>query len=496
MTTLHGGSQAISLGGNLTLRAPGLTGQARVLPPRQPGTRGEELVTPALDAALAQAGLEEVATVELQVKVVPQPLAATSMRGPDGADAFELEAADPGPDHGQVVLSIDEAGAMHWHFPLDDELNVQPAATRGAGPSLRYRIPKEVAVAPPVLANQATTRSLIGLVGRKLLKVLIYPIGDAIFGPAIDAAMGFWENRKRPHHLSRFPSAERPALTAADWAELGQGPALLWVHGTFSSSRAAFGGLDTGTLGKLLPRYGHRSFAFDHPSVSASPMANARWFFSQMPTDAKLEVDIVCHSRGGLLSRLLALPALCGGDASRFKVRRIVLVGAANAGTPLADPDHMVAFLDRTTTALNLTSATPDWADALEVVMAVVKVIGHAGLKGLDGLASMRPDNDFIKQLNATPLTGTELYGVGADFEPAGFGLGAAFCTGVDSVVDRVFDTQPNDLVVPTLGMSTWGGALQVPAERYLSFPAAKGVMHTQYFQQDDTREKLIEWLG
>jgi hypothetical protein len=269
----------------------------------------------------------------------------------------------------------------------------------------------------------------------------------------------------------------------------------LWVHGTFSTSRAAFGGLDEGTLAQLLPRYGQRSFAFDHPSVSASPMENARWFFSQMPAGVSLEVDIVCHSRGGLLSRLLAQPALCGGDPSRFKVRRIVLVGVPNAGTLLADPDHMVGFIDRTTTSLNLSSVTPDWADALEAVLALVKVIGHAGLKGLDGLASMRPGNDLLTQINTGALTGTTLYGIGADFEPAGFGLGAAFCTGVDSVVDRVFDTAPNDLVVPTLGMSTWGGALQVPAERYLSFPPAKGVMHTQYFQQPETRQKLLEWL-
>lgn len=65
-----------------------------------------------------------------------------------------------------------------------------------------------------------------------------------------------------------------------------------------------------------------------------------------------------------------------------------------------------------------------------------------------------------------------------------------------DSVVERIFDTQPNDLIVLTLGMSAWGGALQVPAERYLSFPATKGVMHTQYFQQAESRQKLIEWLS
>jgi hypothetical protein len=497
MIQLHGGTQPIALGGNLSLRAPGLKGQAQVLPRRAAGTRGAELLTPELDAALAGAGLEEVATVELTVNTAPLPPAATTMRGPDGADAFELEAADPGPGYGQVVMSVDEAGAMHWHFPLDDAQRIQTTTTRGGGPVNRYRIPKEIAVVPPAgtAQAQATSRSLIGLAARKLLKVLIYPIGDAIFGPVIDKAMGFWENHKRPHRVGRYLSQDRSPLAPADWSTLSQGRALLWVHGTFSTSRAAFGGLPPATLDALTARYGQRSFALDHPSVSASPIENAQWFFSQMPKDAKLDVDIVCHSRGGLLSRLLANPAVTGGDPQRFKARRIVLVGVPNAGTPLADPDHVVAFLDRTTTALNLSSATPDWADALEAVLALVKVIGHAGLDGLDGLASMRPGNPFIQQLNAEPLPGTELYGIGADFEPAGSGLGAAFCTGANSVVDRVFDTLPNDLVVPTLGMSTWGGALQIPDARFQAFAPARGVMHTQYFAQPETADKLLAWL-
>jgi len=131
MTELHGGTQSIALGGNLSLRAPGLKGKARILPRRLAGTRGEELLTPALDAAMADAGLEEVATIELTVNTAPMPPAASSMRGPDGADAFELEAADPGPGYGQVVMSVDEAGAMHWHFPLDAANQIQPSTTRG-----------------------------------------------------------------------------------------------------------------------------------------------------------------------------------------------------------------------------------------------------------------------------------------------------------------------------------------------------------------------------
>ena len=496
MIQMHGGTQPIALGGNLTLCAPGLKGTARVLPTAQATTRGAELGTPELDAALARAGLEEVALVELSVNLAPLPPAAATMRGPDGSEAFELTVGDPGPDHGQVVLSVDEAGAIHWHVAEPEDPALPVASTRGAGAVRRYRIPKEVATPDAADAAIPTTRSLIGLVGRKLLKVLIYPIGDAIFGPVIDKAVGWWEGKKRPHRLGRYLPDDHGELQPADWASLQQGRALLWVHGTFSTSKAAFGDLDPQALSTLTQRYGQRSFAFDHPSLSASPAENVKWFFSQMPADACLEVDIVCHSRGGLVSRLLADPAASGIDPQRFKVRRLVLVGVPNAGTPLANGDHMVAFLDRLTTAINLKSPTPDWADVLEAVLMVVKVVGHAGVVGLDGLAAMDPASPWLQQLNAQGLPGTTLYGIGADFEPASKGLAAAFCTGADSLVDRIFEEAPNDLVVPSVGMSVWGGSQQVPTERFLNFPSARGVMHTHYFEQPETAQHLLAWLG
>lgn len=490
---LHGGAASVALGGGFALRTPGLAGNARVLGPRAPGTRGPELASPALDQALADAGLDEIKAVELAVNPAAYPPAAAPMRGPEGADAFELEVPDLGPETGQVVLSVDEAGALHWHFPLDDAGTVQPATTRGAGAVKRFRIPREVASAPPAVQAQAPQRSLVGLIGRKVLKVLVYPIGDALLGPVIDKGVSFWESHKRPHAIRRFDVADRAPLAGADWSRLAGGRALLWVHGTFSRSGSAFGALPAADLGALVARYGGRSFAFDHPSVSVSPQANVDWFLGQLPAGLPLEVDIVCHSRGGLVSRLLARAAATG--ASPMRVRRLVLVGVPNEGTALADPDHMVEFLDRMTTALNLSSATPDWADVLEAVLAVVKVIGHAGLRKLDGLAAMNPGDAELGGLNSAPLPGVELFGIGADFEPAGCGLAAAFCTAADSLIDRVFGSAPNDLVVPSHGMSAWGGREQIAGDRFLRFDRSRGVLHTQYFGQPETAERLRTWL-
>lgn len=492
--TLHGGTSPVNLGSGYTLRTPGLHGTARIRGPRVTGTRGPELATDAFDHAFAATHLEEATTIELEVASAPFPAAAASMRGPEGADAFELQVPDLGSEVGQVVLSIDEAGALHWHFPLDDNLVVQPSTTRGAAGTKIFRIPR--AIATPPQAASPDKRGLVSMIGRKLLKVLVYPVTDAVLGPLTDFAVGKWEAHKRPHCVRRYLPDDRAPLTADDWTRLAGGRALLFVHGTFSTAEAAFRGLAAETLGALAARYANRLFAFDHPTLSVDPEANTRWFFSQLPAGLALDVDIVCHSRGGLVSRCLGgLSAQFGVDPVRFRVQRLVLAGVPNQGTLLAHPDHMVEFLDRMTSALNL---FPDnfVSDVLEGILTVVKVIGHAGLKVLDGLAAMKPGNQFLTALDQSPIPGCTVYGVGADFEPSGVGLGAAFCTAADSLIDRVFENDPNDLVVPTNGMRAWGGGVQIPDDHFQGFSPDRGVMHTRYFDQPETSARLLHWLA
>ena len=493
---LDGGTAPVNLGGGYTLRAPGLKGSARVLGTRAPGSRGPEQATEDFDRAFADAGIEEVTAIELAVSSSPFPRAAAPLRGPDGADAFELRVPDLGPDYGQVVLAIDEQGAMHWHFAVDDERKLQPSISRSAGGSRTFLIPREIAT-PPAAASTPSpgARGLVSFVGRKLLKVLIYPVTDTLLGPLTDFAVGRWEAHRRPHRVRHFVPGNDAVLTPTDWQALAGGPALLFVHGPFSTARSAFGGIPEATLGTLAARYGGRLFAFEHPTLSQHPRDNARWFFSQMPAGVALEVDIVCHSRGGLLSRCLAgCAADYGIDPARFRVRRLVLAGVPNQGTLLASPEHMVSFLDRMTTALNV---FPDngVTDVMEGLLTIVKVAGHAGLTGLEGLASMCPGNEFLDELDRATLSDCTLFGLGGDFEPARAGLGAAFCSAADSLIDRVFDDAPNDLVVPAAGMRNWNGALRIADERFLDFPASRGVMHTSYFPQPETSVSLLEWL-
>ena len=220
-----------------------------------------------------------------------------------------------------------------------------------------------------------------------------------------------------------------------------------------------------------------------------------------------MDVDIVCHSRGGLVARTLAEhPSVMNLDADRFKVSKIVFVGVPNAGTPLANADHMVQMLDRLTTALNLFPTGPV-TETLEAIITAVKVFAHGGLKGLDGVAAMQPGGKFLSRLNSgaagngavTDANGAEYFAIGADYEPKNDGLKALLRGKVaDAVLDRVFQDVPNDLVVPEPGVFGVDDCPTFPVhdDRLLRIAGGEGVIHTTLFGYAKSGEKMLEWLA
>lgn len=510
MAVLTGSPQPVSLGPGYTLRAPGIQGTAELRIPRPPGARAlgraPEDGTEALDKALHSTHVTEVRQVDLELTNPPPGVAAAarSLRSPDGLqEALELSVPDPGVGIGQVVLACDESGVLTWHFPVQDQGPTAPVASRGGtGAQNRFLIP--ATRLPPAFAANAPNRSIIGVLGRKLLKVLVYPLLDPVVGAISEHFAHDWETQNRPYGLrdlspDNFRTADVEPLGAADWQRLGAKPALLFVHGTFSTAHASFGSLSDEAFKGLYDRYEGRMFAFNHPTLSQDPKSNIGWLLETLPQDARLEVDIICHSRGGLVARTLTeRPSAFGLDTARIQVRRVVFVAVPNSGTLLADPDHMVKMIDRLTTALNLFPTGPV-TETLEALITAVKVIGHGALKGLAGLACMHPTGDFLKALNHGEPTGAEYYAIAADYEPTDSGLKALLAgTVADAVLDRVFDDVPNDLVVPEPGVFGENGCKTFPISnlsRMLKIPPTAGVIHTTMFSSDIVRSKLLEWL-
>lgn len=518
MEPLTGGSERVSLGGNVSLIAPGLRGDARLLAGAMGDVRAAEESSDVLDQALARAEMRGLRTVEIRAVQVPTP-PSVDLRDARGDEALLLEVPDLGEEAEQVVLSVDEAGAMTWHFatdvqsvedPDDVPVRAHSSTSRGAE-TRRFVIGRNVPERDT--DDTATHRALFGALGRKLLKVLVFPVSDALLNKPARVLAERWEANNRAYGLRRFTPADyrlptstpaerdTHALTSDDATALTAGRALMFVHGTFSTAHGAFHEVPPDLMQELHQRYEGRVFAFNHFSLSHDPLENVRQFNTMLQKvlpSGTLDVDIIAHSRGGLVARTLA----DGGDAfgldtSRINVHRAVFAGVPNQGTKLAQPDHMIDMIDRMTTGLNVVPAG-GVADILEGLLIAVKIIGHGALKALAGLRSMDPDGEFLKRLNRPGRRHDGFLAIAADYEPRDAGLKSLVGRAADSVVDRVFERAGNDLVVPEAGVYDVNGSDSFPIadDRCLRLPTSAGIMHTGIFAHPDVSVRLREWLS
>ena len=78
---------------------------------------------------------------------------------------------------------------------------------------------------------------------------------------------------------------------------------MLLIHGTFSRAHEGFYDFPREYVAGLHQLYEGRVFAFDHFTLSHDPRQNVDWFLEQIPEAARFDLDVVCHSRGGLVAR-------------------------------------------------------------------------------------------------------------------------------------------------------------------------------------------------
>ena len=89
-------------------------------------------------------------------------------------------------------------------------------------------------------------------------------------------------------------------------------PILVFIHGTASSARGSFGAFlsqDAQPQWQALRQlFGDRIYAFEHRTMSDSPIDNAIELLDALPRNAR--VSIVSHSRGGLVGDLISLTSI------------------------------------------------------------------------------------------------------------------------------------------------------------------------------------------
>ena len=314
-----------------------------------------------------------------------------------------------------------------------------------------------------------------------------------------------------------------------------EGPLLVFIHGTGSSTLGSFGDLQKVSPADweaLETKFGERIYGFEHLTLSESPIQNAIELATQLPKGA--EVNLVTHSRGGIVGDLLCLDYFSDALIEQFKsdlpepgdvpeddrerlkkevanvhaeqraklrdlrallqdrqfaMRRYVRVAAPARGTLLASGNFDV-FLSALLTLIGRVPylyGNPLYYAFKRVVLEIAK--NRTNAKLVPGIEAMLPDAPMARFLAlAKPQTSTQFAAIAGDTEGGGLlkRLGVlftdyAFFTGVD-----------NDLVVDTGSM--YAGIAREAHGRAL-FDQGPTTSHFHYFQNDATRAALRDWL-
>lgn len=511
--------------GELTMdrRAPG---GDETLPARS-GLRdsSQPLSNDEIDRAVEEVGNLESYDLETEAVTPRTDRSEETTRTGTGAlnDNEAVIEYQPQPGEYSYLIYRDEMGVISLHFPENlprpEEIGREVGQiTRGPGDVQKYRILlRTPPTGGPSSSTGAQTRFGIMSVGKKLFKLVVGKAIKRVSAPVAEAAaygaVWLWESRARAFqgfHSGRTVEAllaENPVpMSAADWESLQHGgkKALLFVHGTTSTTSGAFSGLHEflDAASSLYRLYEGRVLGFNHHTLTLSVADNVADFYSALPANGKFQFDIVCHSRGGLVAR--ALKELSVAEVANLtkkswtwranvNIGKIVLVGTPNTGTQLADPNDIPHALE---VLANVASMLPGAGLTLAGILSAAAFVAENGFKALPGMQNMNPSDEFLKLLNRVvgnrlPSV-SEYYAIQSNFSSAHLANEILLCG-----VKYLFKDNLNDLIVPTLGTSNIEGRTlpETVVTYFGKAPRVESIAHTQYFKQRETWDFIIDSL-
>lgn len=329
-------------------------------------------------------------------------------------------------------------------------------------------------------------------------------------------------------------------LSAGELNSTSNKPLLVLIHGTASSTRGGFKRLlEPGNDAELLATLGDltnthaAAYAFEHRTLTESPISNAMHLAEQLPQGA--ELHLVSHSRGGLVGELLCLgqrdlnPDILtnslldelfkqdrtigeslglgklkpeagkttSGESyaeqkqtlrklldllkdKQFRITRFVRVACPAMGTTLAS-----GRLDRWLSVLQFAGGQvggPFVDEPMDLLLAVVKE--RTDPRSLPGLESMMPGSALTRLLNQPALkTEADLTVVAGDSE------GDSLWNRLKLALADWFYQGEHDLVVNTGSM--YGGIGRADAHGRFFKDQGAGVDHFHYFGNAKTVTRL-----
>ncbi len=435
-----------------------------------------------------------------------------------------------------IEIEAEEDDAVELNFGEGVTLLVRVDQLREQFPSLaatRDTSDPGTILIPSTIANQSTDREFTIAGTLKSLDLLRIKLKEDVADTLHNKIDKLEEKCLKSgdpsglYWVKGFGTAEKPdgfyleSFKAADKARIDNEPYLLFLHGTFSSTTRSFGdlarsggppadgfgeaGKDRSSWEKLTEHYANRILAFEHPTLTKSPIDNLEDLLSFLPSSIRLH--IVSHSRGGLIGDLLCLsnsnmPDIMADDTSNdqldkwrgickqleeIKIERFVRVACPALGTSLLS-DRGDRFLNAVLNTIGLIPAISGNA-AYELfkyfLLALFKLVKDPST--LPGLAAMKPDSPLLKFLNDHKLvTNTELAVIAGDIE---YGL---LTRPWRILIDRFFDGE-NDLIVNTASM--YAGIKRKNEKAYYFCDQNDDVSHFSYFSRSESNSLILKYL-
>ncbi len=363
----------------------------------------------------------------------------------------------------------------------------------------------------------------------KGVRILTGRAAEELAPRAVQAAIAKVEGRLEPgpglYRVGLSGKLDEPGELDTDQ------PYLLFLHGTASSTHGSYSGLFAGEGGgpttewsDLHRRYAGRILAFEHHTLSESPVDNAIDLLGALKVPG-IELHLVSHSRGGLIGDLLSLDAIPESAVTKFHrkrrrhagelgldaefvareketlerlsaelaslqphVGRYVRVAAPARGTRLAGErlDRLLSILTNLVGLVPMGAAGKTLHQFVKALTLEVARL-RANPASLPGIEAMMPKSPFVHLLNLPEVsTGDDLAVVAGDVEGRG-------------VINRLaiwatdlFYGVPHDLVVNTDAMSE---GVRRRGKPVMFFHRGSDVTHFGYFRGRDSRKDLHAWL-
>ena len=363
---------------------------------------------------------------------------------------------------------------------------------------------------PAAISNSNSERGLFGSMALKLLNVFKKQAIPGGIGKIADRL----EDKLMADGEGLFRLDKQYKLSVFDKKTSGN-PFLLFIHGTNSNTKGAFGQLENSDLwGFIHSTYKNNVLAFQHRTLTKSPLQNMVELVNQLPDSA--DIHIISHSRGGIVGDILCRYSL-NSDGSivgfideniellkkegnrqndidcikflnkafvnkKIRIKKFIRVACPAAGTKLASK-RLDTILN---TFFNLFGGSINpVADIIKELIAET-IRTKDDTKVLPGVEAQSPDSPFIKILNDRSrdiaIDGKSLAVI------SGNGKFSVSGRGLMVILGKLFYSQRNDLVVNTDSM--YLGANRKDNIQYF-FDQGTDVDHVKYFFNNKTRQAI-----